>query len=182
MGDDLDLADIYTSPRPLEPLVTVLTGTIGFGLICIELSWGFLIGDRRMALTSMTKSLSRLDSITFLILMMFVLPLMTFLLFVTPAEGRRYRYCSEGCCLHEYCAYHKICYPKIHCGLGCPDGICQQDVCMPSHPCNASTICGLGHACLYHFNLGYSVCQYNLDIGKSLCVDRNGRSILKPFS
>ena len=84
--------------------------------------------------------------------------------------------------MHEYCAYHNICYPKIHCGLGCPDGTCEQGVCMPPPPCNSSTRCGLGHACQYHFNLGYSTCQYNLDIGQSLCVDSKGKSILKPLT
>ena len=84
--------------------------------------------------------------------------------------------------MHEYCAYHNICYPKIHCGLGCPDGTCEHGVCMPPPPCNSSTRCGLGHACQYHFNLGYSTCQYNLDIGQSLCVDSKGKSILKPLT
>ncbi|KAK7112733.1 hypothetical protein V1264_012136 [Littorina saxatilis] len=94
----------------------------------------------------------------------------------------QYRYCGEGCCMHEYCAFHKICYPKIHCGLGCPDGACQKGVCMPPPPCSSSTRCGLGHACQYHYNLGYLTCQYNLDIGKSLCVDSKGKSILKPLT
>ncbi|XP_076448870.1 uncharacterized protein LOC143285441 [Babylonia areolata] len=119
------------------------------------------------------------------------------------AEARRYRYCAEGCCVHEYCAYHKICYPKIHCGLGCPDGTCHQGVCMPPPPCNATTSvatvgggggggggvvvgpggqCGMGQACVFHYNLGYTTCQYNLDIGRSLCVDSKGRSILKPLT
>ncbi|XP_052815526.1 uncharacterized protein LOC128242413 isoform X2 [Mya arenaria] len=40
---------------------------------------------------------------------------------LTCLEARRYRYCSEGCCPEEYCAYKLICYPKIHCSFGCPD-------------------------------------------------------------
>ncbi|WAQ95998.1 hypothetical protein MAR_028688 [Mya arenaria] len=31
-----------------------------------------------------------------------------------------YRYCSDGCCPEEYCAYKLICYPKIHCTYACP--------------------------------------------------------------
>ncbi|XP_071106443.1 uncharacterized protein [Haliotis cracherodii] len=96
--------------------------------------------------------------------------------------ARRYRYCSEGCCIHEYCAYHKICYPKTHCNFGCPDGTCVDGICMPYQVCNLSTSCPMAHICTYHHNLGYDVCQYNLDIGNTLCVDRYGKSLLKPMN
>ncbi|ESO98638.1 hypothetical protein LOTGIDRAFT_174113 [Lottia gigantea] len=90
-----------------------------------------------------------------------------------------YRYCSEGCCVHEYCAYHSICYPKIHCEFSCPDGLCVNEICMPYKKCNSSQQCGMANVCTYHHNLGYDTCQYDLDIGKSLCLDRDGKSALK---
>ncbi|KAK6187670.1 hypothetical protein SNE40_005646 [Patella caerulea] len=100
-------------------------------------------------------------------------------LMVVPVDGRRYRYCAEGCCIHEYCAYHSICYPKIHCELGCPDGTCINDICMPYVKCNSSTECKMAHVCTYHHNLGYDTCQYNLEIGTTLCIDKFGQPLLK---
>ncbi|WAQ95994.1 hypothetical protein MAR_028684 [Mya arenaria] len=44
----------------------------------------------------------------------------------------RYRYCSEGCCPEEYCAYKLICYPKICCTFGGPDSNCHQEICIPN--------------------------------------------------
>ncbi|XP_041365045.1 uncharacterized protein LOC121380263 [Gigantopelta aegis] len=96
-------------------------------------------------------------------------------------EARRYRYCAEGCCIHEYCAYHKICYPKTHCSFGCPDGTCENEICMPPKPCTKNSECGMANACTYNYNLGYHTCQYNLEIGSTLCVDRHGKSLLKPM-
>ena len=68
---------------------------------------------------------------------------------------------------------------QLHCGLGCPDGTCVSGTCMPPAPCNASSTCGMGRACSHNFNLGYTTCQYNLDIGKTLCLDSKGRSALR---
>ncbi|CAI9716057.1 Hypothetical predicted protein [Octopus vulgaris] len=92
------------------------------------------------------------------------------------ASTMRYRTCAEGCCPHEYCAYHRICYPKIHCHFGCPDGSCQHGVCLPDPPCHKRA-CGMGNSCSMNFNLGYNTCQYNLDIGSTLCVDRYGHAV-----
>ncbi|KAL3877360.1 hypothetical protein ACJMK2_035082 [Sinanodonta woodiana] len=92
---------------------------------------------------------------------------------------RPYRYCSEGCCPHEFCAFQKICYPKMHCEYGCPDGSCEKGICMPQKPCHENSECTTAHACATNFNLGYRTCQYNLDIGSTLCVDRNGNPNLK---
>lgn len=94
----------------------------------------------------------------------------------------QYRFCSEGCCPQEYCAYHKICYPKMHCMYGCPDGSCQKQICMPMKPCTVDSECEIAHACSMNYNLGYKTCQYNLEIGKTLCVDRDGNSLTKPLS
>ena len=228
---------------------------------------------------------------------------------VSPCQ---YRSCEEGCCIHEYCAYHRICYPKIHCRFGCPDGSCvgeeektstkyqpgrasmktptkskgriglsspvngranrdrasalfqnearaaprtipnvgeryfnqnneiisragdaagfarssgahnqilahasvSQDmptegatrlgaqnqeepaqsrsshsipqdiakdmpgnsgICMPTPPCKVGEACGMGNVCTFNYNLGYPTCQYNLEIGSTLCYDKNGQ-------
>ncbi|WAQ95996.1 hypothetical protein MAR_028686 [Mya arenaria] len=101
---------------------------------------------------------------------------------LTCMEARRYRYCSEGCCPEEYCAYKLICYPKSHCSYGCPDGSCQQEICMPAKNCTLDSECGFAHACTFNYNLGYKSCQYNLEIGKTLCVDSHGNSLLKPVT
>ncbi|CAL1527467.1 unnamed protein product [Lymnaea stagnalis] len=202
----------------------------------------------------------------------------TFLMVVMWSEystGRRYRTCDEGCCVHEYCAFHLICYPKIHCRFGCPDGKCigrepptadgvgsaghsgsnleetqthlsareaevsdfvkghyahhdnrginpvsrpqerpthtnsriiipamnrrlantipdeqikdsgkdnPSGMCMPLPPCSVSEFCGMSHSCSFNFNLGYNTCQYNLDIGSTLCYDNKGNPNLKPMS
>ncbi|GFN86851.1 hypothetical protein PoB_001335700 [Plakobranchus ocellatus] len=240
-------------------------------------------------------------------------------------QARRYRSCDEGCCIHEYCAYHRICYPKIHCRFGCPDGTCvgqestdnkkdpptvnlqgnlfqtnhfptasmsspqmfegnidmgtsvkekgglnsdssssrpkiqskfqgnsfsgkrylnrdnevplqdsdaatssansethnqievpglsrrhvpntdsggfpdreklvinqlgkysaakdiakdlpgNNGICMPSPPCKVGDYCGMGHVCTFNYNLGYHTCQYNLEIGSTLCYDKDGK-------
>ncbi|KAL4240959.1 hypothetical protein ACF0H5_001742 [Mactra antiquata] len=95
---------------------------------------------------------------------------------------RRYRYCSEGCCPEEFCAYHLICYPKIVCTYGCPDGNCKNGICMPQIPCKEHTRCGFSFTCTMNYNLGYNTCQYNLDIGKTLCMDTKGHSLTKPLS
>lgn len=192
--------------------------------------------------------------------------LLTVTLLSAFIEARRYRTCDEGCCLHEYCAYHRICYPRIHCSLGCPDGQCvgqdhqssesvpQKEVdqsrehgasstnfnkpnvadvlprpqilserysyrdapesptrdnldvnvkgtnhqsalsdsssakevpngiCMPLKPCQKGDHCGLGYSCTFNYNLGYAVCQYNLDIGSTLCYDNKGNPILQSLS
>ena len=94
----------------------------------------------------------------------------------------QYRYCSEGCCPEEFCAFRTICYPKMHCTYGCPDGECRQQMCMPPKPCKSNTECSFAHVCTRNFNLGYDTCQYNLDIGKTLCLDRNGNSLAKPIT
>ncbi|GFR60025.1 hypothetical protein ElyMa_001811700 [Elysia marginata] len=248
--------------------------------------------------------------------------------------ARRYRSCEEGCCIHEYCAYHRICYPKIHCRFGCPDGTCvggedqansntknrpfssgsslsptfssvglkalttsefsrnefstgvkktsnrdspstltqtqskpatapleipvskgryvnqnneitppgrfsvspgahnqifthalgrqegvskgdsrkltpgrdlkanprqsglfssiakdiardlpgNSGICMPAPPCKPKDDCGMGNVCAFNYNLGYSTCQYNLEIGSTLCYDKNGELNLQPTS
>ncbi|XP_064617825.1 uncharacterized protein LOC135481959 isoform X2 [Liolophura sinensis] len=101
------------------------------------------------------------------------------LLLVMPTAAKRYRYCGEGCCPHEFCAFHKICYPYMSCSFGCPDGVCTKGVCMPTAPCQQNTLCPMAHLCTYNFNLGYNTCQYNLDIGMTTCVDRDGHSLLK---
>lgn len=92
----------------------------------------------------------------------------------------QYKYCAEGCCPHEFCAYHKICYPVIHCEPTCPDGSCQNGLCFPAKPCKVNTECGFAESCSYNFNLGYETCQYNLNIGDTLCYDRNGKSVYNP--
>ena len=92
----------------------------------------------------------------------------------------QYPYCGEGCCPEEFCAFHTICYPKTHCMYGCPDGNCIKGICMPITPCKHDTECEMGNICTMHYNLGYTTCQYNRDIGKTLCVDRDGKSLRKP--
>ncbi|KAH9502956.1 hypothetical protein Btru_072464 [Bulinus truncatus] len=191
-----------------------------------------------------------------------------------PGEQRRkanrYRSCDEGCCVHEYCAFHRICYPKIHCRFGCPDGRCvgqvtstpsaeiippfgekktvsdspakfsdiikerfppsgkgdkhnnqvvrlvnrnrggrehidkdennhgngvkpeetfsgrvkdtTDGICMPDPPCKPTDHCGMAHSCSMNYNLGYRTCQYNLDIGSTLCFDSKGNLNLKPMT
>ncbi|BFZ03197.1 hypothetical protein BsWGS_06236 [Bradybaena similaris] len=197
--------------------------------------------------------------------------LLTVAVCTAHSQARRYRTCDQGCCLHEYCAYHRICYPRIHCSLGCPDGQCVgQDhqaaepvpprqitpsrqlqtssdlhqasaadllprrsslterysyrdapdpprlspskdkggtidkthtnhqaatsdgspaseevtngICMPLKPCQQGDLCELGHSCTFNYNLGYAVCQYNLDIGSTLCYDNKGNPILQSLS
>ncbi|KAK3610721.1 hypothetical protein CHS0354_028112 [Potamilus streckersoni] len=67
----------------------------------------------------------------------------------------------------------------MHCEYGCPDGSCEKGICMPQKPCHENFECTTAHACATNFNLGYRTCQYNLDIGSTLCVDRNGNPNLK---
>ncbi|KAK2169449.1 hypothetical protein LSH36_10g14053 [Paralvinella palmiformis] len=102
-----------------------------------------------------------------------------FLMFVFVVGTGRYKKCSEGCCRHELCAYDKICYPRSKCRYGCPDGDCVgtegNTMCIPYKPCTSVYDCGLGNVCTMHYNLGYNVCQYNLDIGSTLCYDRRKR-------
>lgn len=92
----------------------------------------------------------------------------------------QYKYCGEGCCPHEFCAYHKICYPVIHCDPTCPDGSCLNGLCFPAKPCKQNTECGFAETCTYHYNLGYDTCQYNLNIGDTLCYDRQGNAVYNP--
>lgn len=94
----------------------------------------------------------------------------------------QYNYCAEGCCPEEYCAYKLICYPKIHCAFGCPDGKCYTDICMPDKPCTSNKECGMAHTCTINYNLGYKTCQYNLEIGRTVCEDRDGNSLIKPIT
>ncbi|XP_059165717.1 uncharacterized protein LOC131948193 [Physella acuta] len=175
---------------------------------------------------------------------------------VMQTAASRYRSCQDGCCVHEYCAYHTICYPKIHCRFGCPDGHCvgqnntsgvqksplvlfsrpglqtagdqrldssprlsdiiterytyndrvramraddpetkhsssptgevkedaPEGICMPLTPCKPNDYCGMAHSCTYNYNLGYNTCQYNLDIGSTLCVDSKGKPNRKPMN
>jgi len=75
-----------------------------------------------------------------------------------------------------------ICYPKIHCAYGCPDGKCHKDVCMPDKPCLTNHECGTATTCTMNYNLGYNTCQYNLEIGRTLCEDRDGNSLIKPIT
>ncbi len=84
----------------------------------------------------------------------------------------QYKTCKEGCCEHEYCAFDRICYPKSKCRFGCPDGVCEEGACIPSVPCENSYVCDIGHTCTMNYNLGYNTCQYDLDIGSSLCMRR----------
>lgn len=101
-------------------------------------------------------------------------------IFIGISLSKRYKYCAEGCCPHEFCAFHKICYPVIHCEPTCPDGSCQNGLCFPAKPCKVNTECGFAEACTYNYNLGYETCQYNLNIGDTLCYDRNGKSVYNP--
>nr|XP_022313322.1 uncharacterized protein LOC111118254 [Crassostrea virginica] len=94
--------------------------------------------------------------------------------------SKRYKYCGEGCCPHEFCAYHKICYPVIHCDPTCPDGSCLNGLCFPAKPCKQNMECGFAETCTYHYNLGYDTCQYNLNIGDTLCYDRKGNAVFNP--
>lgn len=55
-------------------------------------------------------------------------------------------------------------------------------ICMPLKPCKQGDYCGLGHSCTFNYNLGYAVCQYNLDIGSTLCYDNKGNPILQSLS
>ncbi|KAH3861962.1 hypothetical protein DPMN_024915 [Dreissena polymorpha] len=103
-------------------------------------------------------------------------------LLVVSVISRRYTYCSEGCCPEEYCAFKLICYPKIRCTYGCPDGECLQELCMPMRPCTRDSECSIAQVCTRNYNLGYDTCQYNLEIGKSVCVDTKGRSLRIPIS
>ncbi|XP_022313322.2 uncharacterized protein LOC111118254 isoform X2 [Crassostrea virginica] len=94
--------------------------------------------------------------------------------------SKRYKHCGEGCCPHEFCAYHKICYPVIHCDPTCPDGSCLNGLCFPAKPCKQNMECGFAETCTYHYNLGYDTCQYNLNIGDTLCYDRKGNAVFNP--
>ncbi|KAK0048658.1 hypothetical protein Bpfe_021938 [Biomphalaria pfeifferi] len=179
--------------------------------------------------------------------------LLLVVLYCRGSQAIRYRTCDEGCCVHEYCAFQRICYPKIHCRFGCPDGRCVgQDtpttkegvtedtgtsaskfterskenylplykgsnqgyddrrlgarsgiqivrrskpeettahhtgdmpsgICMPDPPCKPTDYCGMAHVCSMNYNLGYRTCQYNLDIGSTLCFDSKGNLNLKPM-
>ena len=84
----------------------------------------------------------------------------------------QYKNCEEGCCEHEFCAYDRICYPKSKCRWGCPDGSCTDGRCLPQEPCKSSYQCEIGHTCTMNYNLGYNTCQYDLEIGNSLCVTK----------
>ncbi|KAH3861965.1 hypothetical protein DPMN_024918 [Dreissena polymorpha] len=53
---------------------------------------------------------------------------------------------------------------------------------MPMRPCTRDSECGIAHVCTRNYNLGYDTCQYNLEIGKTVCVDAKGRSLRKPIS
>ncbi|VDH95373.1 Hypothetical predicted protein [Mytilus galloprovincialis] len=103
------------------------------------------------------------------------------LLMLGTTNGGRYQYCSDGCCEHQFCAFKAICYPRLNCKQGCPDGSCDNGLCMPDKMCFTNSECKMGHVCTMHFNLGYPTCQYDLDIGRSLCVDRFGRPDVKKY-
>lgn len=52
---------------------------------------------------------------------------------------------------------------------------------MPDKLCHKSAECKLGDICTMNYNIGYKTCQYDLDIGKSLCVDRDGKPNVKKY-
>lgn len=110
-----------------------------------------------------------------------VLCCLWWLIMLKTTSAGRYPYCSEGCCPHEFCAFRSICYPVLHCSDGCPDGSCQNGLCMPDKLCHKSAECKLGDICTMNYNIGYKTCQYDLDIGKSLCVDRDGKPNVKKY-
>eukprot|EP00920_Eleutheroschizon_duboscqi_P001832 GHVT01004843.1.p1 GENE.GHVT01004843.1~~GHVT01004843.1.p1 ORF type:complete len:175 (+),score=2.39 GHVT01004843.1:89-613(+) len=88
----------------------------------------------------------------------------------------RYKACSEGCCVHEYCVHGQICYPKSKCSFGCPDGSCITGNCVPQKLCKSSYECGMGLVCTLNHNLGFNTCQYDLNIGSTLCDRRRDAS------
>ena len=58
----------------------------------------------------------------------------------------------------------------------------NSGICMPSPPCKVGEYCGMGHVCTFNYNLGYPTCQYNLEIGSTLCYDKDGQLNLQPSS
>lgn len=57
-----------------------------------------------------------------------------------------------------------------------------EGICMPLTPCKPNDYCGMAQSCTYNYNLGYNTCQYNLDIGSTLCVDSKGKPNRTPMN
>jgi hypothetical protein len=60
-----------------------------------------------------------------------------------------------------------------------PSCIAHLDVRMGAVKMASASRTGTAHICTENFNLGYNTCQYNLDIGSTLCVDSHGKSVLR---